>query len=133
MRSCGPVWCWIFIRIDPEGTLNSVEPTLTGSRAGPLAGSTSQVGHSRYATNDSAATARAPPERIGSKWLRQSLPVVRAMVWAEVRNVMNGNVGRVGGLTGESTPNMPCGIVLPYGFTAPQTARAMSAPRFPAS
>jgi hypothetical protein len=56
--------------------------------------------------------------------------VVRAMVWAEVMNVMQGSVGRE--LTDESTSNMPRGIVLPYGFTAAQTVRAMSAPRFPA-
>jgi hypothetical protein len=53
------------------------------------------------------------------------------MVWAEVMNVMQGSVGRE--LTDESTSNMPRGIVLPYGFTAWRTARAMSKPRFPAA
>ncbi len=46
MRSCGPEWRWIFRRIAVVGTLNSVPPTLTGSRAGPLEASP-QVGHSR--------------------------------------------------------------------------------------
>ena len=45
MRSCGPEWRWIFIRIAAVGTLKSVAPMLTGSRAGLLEASAPQVGH----------------------------------------------------------------------------------------
>ena len=47
MRSCGPVCRWIFMRIAVAGTLNSVPPTLTGSRSGASRFSALQVGHSR--------------------------------------------------------------------------------------
>jgi hypothetical protein len=69
--------------------LNSVEPMLTGSRAGSLALFTAHVGHNRYATKAIDAAASAPPATIGSKWLRQSLLVVRTNVWADVMRVMS--------------------------------------------
>ncbi len=47
MRSCGPEWRWIFMRIAAVGTLKRVPPMLTGNRAGPLDPSAPQVGHSK--------------------------------------------------------------------------------------
>src|ERR1700744_3477715 len=56
------------MRIALVGTLNSVLPTLIGSRSGVLDPLNPQVGHNRYATSTTAAVPTVTPSTIGSRW-----------------------------------------------------------------
>src|SRR3954452_5977567 len=67
-RSCGPECRCTFLRTAAVGTLNSVPPTLTGSRDGSLDFSGSQVGHSNHAPTAIAPAAINPATKIGTTW-----------------------------------------------------------------
>ena len=131
MRSCGPEWRWIFMRIAAVGTLNSVAPTLTGSRAGAAGavrapGRPQQIGDERdRARRDRAA--QQDRNQVAAAVVRAN---PRAMCWAVEKNVMNEACVQEGGRA-ESPANMPCATRISARFRGDRAVpRAMSGTRF---
>src|SRR5438132_14336446 len=102
------------------GTLNSVAPTLTGSRPGSFDGSDAQVGHSRYATSATAPVATTPAPMMGTKWPRRGLCHRWAPLEADESRVMKlaSWRGRAPGRLARISPEYATGFAASARFRA---------------